>query len=729
VKLPVYERQIGLPGRANAVRGDAGAAGAGAGQLAEVANRFVGVAAAYGEDMQRQAQRQQEGAQLQQERAASVEAAKIYAQTGVDWTERLLKAQDQAPDGAPEFTKGMISQFDTDAKVKVASAPEQARPWLETRLAALRGQMAEKAMTFEAGARLAKQSRDLFDVVNLHANAVRTDFGRLGDALGTTEGAIEASSLAPAAKVKAREQAREKIAAAALQGLNEQDPGRARQYLAGGGFDAYLTPEQKHKLVNDNYVELRRREAEAEQRRRLAEVEQRARVADMREEARFALQALGDGVAYAGLDDLVKRAERLDPKTAASLQMARGNLSWTSNLLKMDPATIAGELERAQAEAAKADNPALAANLAHRVETGTAVLKRVADQVKKDSLGWAEAQGIVPRTDILGALQAAAAEQDENARGQKIQGAVQARLRAVAATRERYGIDVPFLRPAEADGMVKAFEAAVSPDDKFGVLATLLHLPDEQARRTMAQLEAAKLPTGALHALDVARADPMRIPIARRLVAELTTPAAKVNLTEADLTTIKKEARTNYSDGVGGVLAKAYALTGNVGYEARTQADAAALEHIVKTRTTGGIEDPARSAYGDMFGHLSTVDVDRFAHVVVPAGTDAVKLELGLTYLREIEAPRLLESERPADTMAARQWEKASLQETTRAGTWVNSGSGFVLIRPGSGKPVGGPDGRARVWTLDEILGAADKAKAEKFQRRRQWGEDSPIKG
>lgn len=722
MRLPVYERQNGLPGHAGAVRGDVASAGAGAGQVAEIANRAVGVAAAYGEDLQREAQRQQE-------RAASVEAAKIYAQTGLDWTKRLLTAQDQAPEGAPDFTKGVLDQFDTDAKARVATAPEVARPWLETQLATLRAHVGEQAMTFESGARVAKQSRDLFDVVDLHANAVRTDFGRLTDALGTTEGAIEASSLTPAAKAKAREQARERIAVAALQGLNEKDPDQARQFLEKGGFDSFLSPKQKNKLVNDNYVELRRREAEAEQRRRLAEADHRARVADMREEARFAMQALNDGVAYAGLDGLVKRAERLDPRTASTLRMARGDLSWTSNLLKMDPAAIAGEIERTQAEAAKADNPALAANLARRVETGTAVLKRVADQVRKDSLGWAEAQGVVPRTDILGALQAAAGEADENARGQKIQGAVQARLQAVAATRERYGIEVPFLKPAEADGMVRAFERASSPDDKFGVLATLLHLPDDQARRSMAQLEEAKLPKGALYALDVARADPMRIPTARRLVAELTTPAAKVNLTEADQTVVKKEARNSYGDGVGGVLAKAYALTGNVGYEARAQADVAALEHVVKTRTAGGIEDPAKSAYGDLFGHLSTVDVDRFAHVVVPRSTDTDRLELGLGYLRAVEVPKLLEGERPTDRLAARQWEKASLRETTRAGTWVNAGDGFVLIRPGSGKPVGGADGRARVWTLDEILGAADKAKAEKFQSHRQWGEDNWIKG
>ena len=723
IVLPHPEREVGLTGRGTAVRGDPSAASQGGANLAAAGARIAATAESWAEDFATKARQQQE-------RAAAVETAKVYAQTSMDWDGHLREAQDQAPEGAPDFAKGVLDRFDSDARARVAAAPESARPWLETRLADLRSHVGERAMTFEAGQRLAKQSRDLSGIVDLGANRVRTDFGRLDDAIGTAESAIAASSLAPAAKTAAIAKARETIAVSGLQGLNETDPARARQMLESGQFDAHLGPDRKHMLVNDNYVELRRREAEAEQRRRLAEADHRARVADLRQEAQYAMTALDGGVVYAGLPDLVRRADGVDPKIAASLRTAHENLSWTTNLMKMDPGAITTEIERARASATAADNPALAANLAHRVDTGARVLKIVVGQLQQDSLGWAEAQGVVPRTDLLGVIRAASGEKDEASRAQAIQGAVQARTRAVAATKARYGIDVPFLRPAEADAMVRAFDAASTPDDKFGVLATLLHLPDDQARTAVAQLEAAKLPAKALHALDVARADPMRVPVARRLLAELTTPAAKVNLTDADEKLVRTEARTAYQGGIGRVLGKAYALTGNPGYEARVQSDVGALEHVVKTRTAGGLDDPARSAYGDLYGHLAVLDVDRFAHVVVPKGADTGKLELGLAYLRATEAPKLMEAERPSnDPVAVRQWEAASLGAVAQAGTWVNAGSGFALIRPGSGKALDGADGLPRVWTLEEIQAAADAAKAAKFKMRSSWNYDSWVNG
>ncbi|MEO5375245.1 MAG: tetratricopeptide repeat protein, partial [Alphaproteobacteria bacterium] len=70
-----------------------------------------------------------------------------------------------------------------------------------------------------------------------------------------------------------RVQARHAITTAALEGLNEQDPERARQLLEAGAFDGHLSPEAKNHLVNNNFVELRRREALAEQQRRLAEAD------------------------------------------------------------------------------------------------------------------------------------------------------------------------------------------------------------------------------------------------------------------------------------------------------------------------------------------------------------------------------------------------------------------------------------------------------------------------
>lgn len=434
MKLPEYVPQHGLPGEAAAVRASPGMA----------SSALPGAAQAVAGDMFRIGGDLAAAARKQDERNAAVEGARLYADAGLDWAGRFQKAQDEAPLGADGFTPGVLKTFDGDVADRIAAAPELARPFLATKFAALRERIGEKALTFEAHARLDQQTRGLTEVIGLGANGVRTDFDLWGDALGTAEGAIAASNLSAPAKQKASEQARHTIINAAFQGLNERAPDQARQLLDGGAFDTYVTPEAKDRLVDDNIVELHRREALAEQQRRLAEAERRAAVADVREESRFAMQALGDGVSYAGLPDLMKRADALDPKIAASLRLAHADLGWTANVRKMAPAEIVREIHSTRAAAEAADNPALAATLAHRLRTGEMALKQVAEALARDPLGWAEAQGVVPATPL------------DFARPETLQ----ARVRAIAAAGERYGIDVPLLKPADADGIVHGITTA-----------------------------------------------------------------------------------------------------------------------------------------------------------------------------------------------------------------------------------------------------------------------------
>lgn len=630
-------------------------------------------------------------AKRQREKADAVEAAKVFSQAQLDWQGKLLTAQQGADVGAPDFTKGVLEGFDADAKTRLENVPESARPWFETRMADLRGTIGQNSMVFEAKSRLGKQLDDLNSTVDLQANGVRTDFSRLRDALGVTEGAIEASSLAPAAKQQQREIARTGIVNAAFQGLNERDPAQAKKLLESGQFDGLLKPEDKNALVNNNFVELNRRQAEAEQRRRLAEQEQRVAAAEVRQEAAFALQSMQGGTVYAGFDQLVAKAKQLDPKTAVTLERAKSDLGWTSNLLKMPPADILHEIEETRRQAGATDNAEVSAALTARASTGEKVLQQVVKGVKQDPLSWAEGTGVVQTSPV------------DFAKPESIQARQQAVMRAKAT----YGVDVPFLKPDEADSLVKAFDSAGTSDQKFATIAGLLSLPDDQAGQTLAQLEAAKLPPAARRVLDMVRDDPSSVPTARKLLGELTAPAAKANLTDADLTSIKKNARSVYSEGVGTVYAKQYALTGDAGYEQRIEEDAADLEHVVKARSGAGRDDADQSAYGDLFGHLEPVSVDDFAQVVVPKGTDVDKLELGLAQLRRVDVPKLLAGDRPKDQAAARQWETYHLAPLVERGTWINAGSGFVLIEPGTGKPVADSDGQPKIWSLDDVLQAA----------------------
>jgi len=691
MRLPTWDELGDRPGPGSggtAARIDVGSSAAGS---------VLGAISQAGSDISGDLQQANQAAQRQREKSDAVTAAKAYSQAEIDWQQKMIDAQNNAAVGAPDFTKSMLEGFDEDVKQRVASAPESARPWIEMRFADLRGNIASHSMAFEAKSRLDKQAGDIGDVVNLQANGVRTNFGSLPKAIGVAEGAIEASSLAPAEKERQRQIARYGITQAAFEGLNETDPNKAKEMLASGKFDGYLSADSKNALVNNNMVELHRREAEAEQQKRLAEADRRAAVADLHTEASFALTALRDGTVYAGFDDLVSRANKLDPKTAGTLQQAKADLGWTTNLLKMAPADILTEIKRTQQDAAKADNPVMAAALANRVQTGEKVLGRVVDQIKQDPLTWAEAQGVVPHTQL-----------DFSKPDQ-----VQARMQAVTRAKATYGVDVPVFKPDEADQFVKRFNSATTPDEKFGLVAQLLQLPGDQAGQALAQLEAAKLPESVRRALDMVRDDPSRVPVARRVLGELSAPPAKAVLTDDDVKTIRKQAHDAYSDGIGGVLAKQYQLTGDAAYDQRIEADSADLEHVVRARSAAGLDKADTTSYADLFGHLEPVSVDDLAQVVVAKGTDADKLEEGFAYLRESAIPQLLEADRPTDKAAARQWEAYHLKPTVTRGVWINSGNGFVLIEPGTGKAVAGADGNPRVWSLQEVMDAAKKHREE----------------
>jgi len=122
-------------------------------------------------------------------------------QTRGDWTQKFLDAQTKAPAGAPDFTTGLMQQFNDQTKELAASAPSpEARAAFEERLSLFGEDLAAKATVFEGTERVRKRRNDLADTIDLNAATVRKDVHQYDETRTETLAAIQASDLPAADK-------------------------------------------------------------------------------------------------------------------------------------------------------------------------------------------------------------------------------------------------------------------------------------------------------------------------------------------------------------------------------------------------------------------------------------------------------------------------------------------------------------------------------------------------
>ncbi|WP_448207291.1 hypothetical protein [Azospirillum sp. sgz302134] len=191
-------------------------------------------------------------------------AAKWRAEDRTQWAERFQQAKEQAPPGAPDFTKGMLEQYDQWAATRLDGVSSRTmRQEVELGLVNLRGQIAEQAMAHEAGARVAKRRTDIEDVRRLNGHAVAGDLTKFDSLLSETENAIRASGLPAEIQADEIKRTRTEFATAGLTGLTLRDPAAAIGVLQSGAFAPFVDPDRAMRLQEHATVELRRREAEA----------------------------------------------------------------------------------------------------------------------------------------------------------------------------------------------------------------------------------------------------------------------------------------------------------------------------------------------------------------------------------------------------------------------------------------------------------------------------------
>lgn len=337
------------------------------------------------------------------------------------------------------------------------------------------------------------------------------------------------------------------------------------------------------------------------------------------------------------------------------------------------------------------------------------------------------------------AYQAAEAEQDPGKRAAALTQAGQLRAKAIAlslAEQRRRGLPDEELAPLakqDASDAVGAFKRATSADERLAVLTPLtlgLRAEDGQpdfrlARKTLDQLERAGLPKGADRALEALQGGNPEA--AKDILTALTLDAkalpandvkgkdltAAVNAAYAELGPARAEASTfavsgqpgNGNTFTGGrdlvtLLAKA-----EIAKNPNLDADAA-----VKLATTKAFAGQ-RAAGSDDLGVVKVdqgVDPDRFT-----AGLAALREQADLTHYEPTRdriaatlPPGTPEGVIQGRLAAAKRDHDAWGDDVKEYSKFVSVPGGYSLVLGGSGA-LAGPDGKPRIFTSDEVLGAA----------------------
>lgn len=329
-KIPTYDR-IDTP---SPTYQDVGAAGAGFSDLAQLGGQVSDWAAK----------------RLQQQRDAADLAwlTSSLATTRQEWTGRLLKAQQEAPAGAPEFTQQMMTGYDDYVRGLVDQAPSpEARANFEARAAEYRTALMTDAVVFEGRERGRQTYETFVDVRNRSAATLRLDPTQFTDVLMENLAGIEASpTLSAAQRDELRRGAQQALAGSTAYALIERNPRGARETIFSFGQQGYLDPGDVETLLRAADAEQARQEAEARERAREARAAQLAefmpRLADERAaRARGQTVGLSDAEILATLGEADGKQEIAELRARQEAAIAGTALSLLSD--EEQDALIAGK--------------------------------------------------------------------------------------------------------------------------------------------------------------------------------------------------------------------------------------------------------------------------------------------------------------------------------------------------------------------------------------------------
>lgn len=245
-RIPTYDQQI-VPQASLSVRSvDTGASDvlAAAGQIAQGLGHVAAV---------QQRIKEQDAAA-----AASVTLAKSQA----DWLQHLEERKLQAPEGAPEFAKTLLSDFDAYTGEALAKAGTRtSKAFLQTRLAEFRGQLGLDAVTFENESRASQRKSRIGQGVDAAATAAELNPNGWSQLLGEQLAVLSQMEMPPAERTAWAETARDTIQARAAVGAARRDPsGTLKRVVSPAANDTLfltLSPKARDAVLQETEAQQR----------------------------------------------------------------------------------------------------------------------------------------------------------------------------------------------------------------------------------------------------------------------------------------------------------------------------------------------------------------------------------------------------------------------------------------------------------------------------------------
>lgn len=174
------------------------------------------------------------GIRERDEEEARAWSAGVLSNARLQWTTGLIERQANAGPGAPNFTPGVISEFDEFTSKTLDSAPTPiARRYLGERLTSMRTELGEKAMTFEAQARIDWRTDQFTSAIQTTQKLMNTDPGQYPVAMAERLAEIDGSAIPPVKKSALRERAVTDISSAAVWSQIQKSP---NAFLQSIGF-------------------------------------------------------------------------------------------------------------------------------------------------------------------------------------------------------------------------------------------------------------------------------------------------------------------------------------------------------------------------------------------------------------------------------------------------------------------------------------------------------------
>jgi len=204
----------------------------------------------------------QQKAERDQLAGVNLDMAKVRG----DWIENLSKRMDEAPAGAPDFTKGVVDEYDKamEKMRSERSLPRHIADKLSLEQAQFKDQLISRATAFEASARAAKRKNDAVEYQTGISRTVFNDPAMFSTELERIDQTLTGFGLTGDAHAEISRNMKADLAQNTVRGLiNRGNLAGARAALESGPVSEFISGDAANQLKHGIDSEQRRLEAEA----------------------------------------------------------------------------------------------------------------------------------------------------------------------------------------------------------------------------------------------------------------------------------------------------------------------------------------------------------------------------------------------------------------------------------------------------------------------------------